>query len=894
MNKKCIYSFLSKGNREVDVLGNKGHGLAEMCALGLPVPPGFTISSEMCLMYYKNGRKLMPAFMTDVRCALAELENNFGKKFGGQSAPMLLSVRSGAKVSMPGMMDTVLNLGLNDEIVLKLAMFYKNNRFAYDSYRRLIQMYANVVLGVNAYGFESLLQERKKQRKIENDSDLFVEDCEWLVEAFQTLVRKETGKDFPQDPFHQLEEAIKAVFNSWTCSRAITYRRIHNISEEWGTAVNVQAMVFGNVDKNSATGVLFTRNPSTGENLPYGEYLLNAQGEDVVAGIRTPSPIQGNHHSMKGQLPQAYSELVRIAKKLELHYQDVQDIEFTVEQGKLWILQTRSAKRSFDAQIKILVDMVAEGLITKHEAIRRIDPLSLNKLLYPCIDPKIKKNVVAKGLAASPGAVSGMVVFSANDAEKCVNAGEKVILVCSETSPEDIHGMHASQGILTSCGGMTSHAAVVARGMGKVCIVGTKALVIDADRKVIRIAPDIVIKEKDYITIDGQTGEVLLGIVATIKPTPSEAFVQVMTWADEMRKLNVRTNAETVEDIETALNFGAEGIGLCRTEHMFFDQNRITSVRRMIIANSYEQRVAALNEILPMQRGDFIKIFQLMKGKPVTIRLLDMPLHEFIPKTSDEIRQVACSGNVSVEFVLDRCNQLHEINPMLGHRGCRLAITFPEIYEMQARAIFEATIEVKNALVEIMVPLIFNEVEMKFLRNLIEGVAMKVQQETSMPLSYKIGTMIELPRAAICCDKIAPYIDFISFGTNDLSQTIFGISRDDSGTFMSQYIACGLLPTDPFVEIDEEGVGELIKIACTKAKAINPSIKIGVCGEHGGDPKSIAFFSKLGFDYVSCSPYRIQVAKLAVAQANSLHKVDTTLRERGVLHKESPTISSTA
>lgn len=877
--KRYIYNFSNKNaakhNRQ-DILGGKGLGLAEMCSLGLPVPSGFTISSEMCFDYYKFGRAMPAHLMDEVRLAVFDIENSLNRKFGSTSTPLLLSVRSGAKVSMPGMMDTILNLGLNDETVLALGKFYKNNRFAFDSYRRFIQMYANVVLGIDIKNFEALLHSYKTAKKVENDSDLKFEDLELLVRDFKELVKKETGKEFPQDPFVQLETAIKAVFDSWTCARAISYRKIHNISEDHGTAVNVQSMVFGNVDDNSVTGVLFTRNPSNGEDVPYGEYLINAQGEDVVAGIRTPLSIRANASapglSMEEKFPQIYANLLSIAKKLELHYLDMQDIEFTVEQGKLWILQTRSGKRTVEAELKILVDMVEEKLLTPAKALERIDPISINQVLYPRIDPNAEKKVLATGMAASPGAASGLVVFSADEAERCATLGEKVILVCAETSPEDIHGMHAACGILTSCGGMTSHAAVVTRGMGKVCIVGAKSLNIDAQKKLIRIESiDTLIKERDHITLDGQTGEVLLGVVPTIKPAPSASFVKVMEWSDATRKLQVRTNAETVEDIETAISFGAEGIGLCRTEHMFFDPMRITSVRKMIIASSYEKRVEALSELLPMQRGDFIKIFQLMQGKSVNIRLLDMPLHEFIPKNVDEIKHVAFSSNVGVEFVLDRCAQLHEINPMLGHRGCRLAMTFPEIYEMQSRAIFEAMVEMEKAklpyCVEIMVPLIANEIEMKFLRNLIDGVAIRVQTESGLTLKYKVGTMIELPRAALCADKITPFVDYISYGTNDLTQTTFGFSRDDAAAFLPHYLACGILPNDPFVELDEDGVGELIKIACTKARKAKQAIKVGVCGEHGGNPKSIAFFNKLGFDYVSCSPYRIQVAKLAAAQA---------------------------
>jgi pyruvate,orthophosphate dikinase len=867
-----IYSFCSSkadGNLSMDgILGGKGAGLAHMCAMGLPVPPGFTITSDVCILYYKNSKELPPALMPNVKAAIKTMEQSLGKKFGGTRNPMLVSVRSGAKVSMPGMMDTILNLGLNDQTVTALAATHNNERFALDSYRRFIQMYACVVLGMKLHQFEALLSLKKQEQNIEQETDLTIESLEQLVAEFKALVLSETGKDFPQDVWVQLNQAIKAVFDSWMSARAVTYRKIHGITEEHGTAVNVQAMVFGNMDDKSATGVLFTRNPSTGENTIYGEYLLNAQGEDVVAGIRTPAPLS----AMQAALPQVYNELVTVAKKLEAYHKDMQDIEFTVEQGKLWILQARSGKRTIEAGIKILVDMVSEKLIDKEDAILRIEPLSLNQLLYPRLDPKANKTVIAKGMPASPGAVSGSLVFTAEDAEQRAMLGEKVILVCTETSPEDIHGMHAAEGILTSCGGMTSHAAVVARGMGKVCIVGAKDLRIDREKKTLRVSTsDVVVKEHDIITVDGQSGEVLLGIVPAIKPAPPAAFITMMQWADQLRKLKVRTNAETVEDIQTALAFGAEGVGLCRTEHMFFEPKRIVSVRKMIIANSLERRVQALKEILSMQRSDFAKIFRLMAGKPVNIRLLDMPLHEFIPKTEEEINLVANSGQVSSEFVTDRCKQLHEFNPMLGHRGCRLAITYPEIYEMQARAIFEAMAEILQSkmtcLVEIMVPLVANDIEIKLLRNLIDSTALKVQEETKVALQYKVGTMIELPRAALCSDKIAAHVDYVSYGTNDLSQTTFGLSRDDSASFMSHYLACGILTKDPFVELDEDGVGELIKISLAKAKSAKPAITAGICGEHGGDPKSIRFFNSLGLDYVSCSPYRIQVAKLAAAQA---------------------------
>jgi pyruvate,orthophosphate dikinase len=870
--EKSIFTFFgekSEGTASMkNILGSKGAGLAEMNNLGLPVPPGITISSKLCEEYYRNGKALPESLFAEVEINIAKIGEILGRKFGDEGKPLLLSVRSGSVISMPGMMDTILNLGLNDETVRGLAQLHNNERFAYDSYRRFIQMYSEIVLKIKLNHFEDILDFKKQDREVKLDSELNVQDLKEVIEDFKKLIKAKTGDIFPQDVHLQLRESIKTVFDSWMTPRAITYRKINHIPENYGTAVNIQTMVFGNMDAESATGVLFTRDPSTGEKKLFGEYLLNAQGEDIVSGVRTPHSIE----KLEDTMPEIYAQIKKISNQLELHYKDMQDIEFTIEQGKLWVLQTRTGKRSVEASLKIAVDMVDERVIDKKQALGRIDPHALDQLLHPVLDPKAERNVVAVGLPASPGAASGLAVFSAEEAERLSHLGNKTILVRSETSPEDIHGMNVAKGILTSRGGMTSHAAVVARGMGKACIVGASALSIDHEKRIMRIkGQDAVVKEHDSITIDGKSGEIILGNVATIKPVFPESFTEVMKWADEVRRLKIRTNAETVEDIKTALNFGAEGIGLCRTEHMFFDPKRIVSVRKMIIANSLERRTAALLEILPMQREDFISTFRLMKEKPVNIRLLDMPLHEFVPKTHEEIKQVAESGGISIELVMDRCKQIHETNPMLGHRGCRLALTYPEIYEMQAMAIFEAMHEVQTKEkiklnIEIMVPLIVNEIEMRFLKNLIDAVAEKVSNEKQASLEYKVGTMIELPRAALCSDKIAPFVEYMSYGTNDLSQTTFGISRDDASMFMQHYLDCGIFKRDPFTQIDEEGVGELIKISSDKARSIKPTIKLGVCGEHGGDPESIKFFNALGFDYVSCSPYRIQIAKLAAAQ----------------------------
>jgi pyruvate,orthophosphate dikinase len=881
-NNKLIYNF---GDRKADgdasmktLLGGKGANLAEMSRLNLPVPLGFTITTEVCELYYKNNCQFPKNLVTEVDEALQKIEQNLGAKFGDEQNPLLFSVRSGAKASMPGMMDTVLNLGLNDKTVLGLAKKSNNKRFAFDSYRRFIQMYSDVVLGVDHYNFEVLMDEKKQELGINLDTDLNGDHLEELTVLFKEKVLEETGKPFPQDVSGQLWGAINAVFASWMNDRAITYRHLNNIPESWGTAVNIQSMVFGNMGETCATGVAFTRNPSTGDKNFYGEYLINAQGEDVVAGIRTPQNITkkdrlesgSNLPSMEESMPQIYNQLVEIYQKLELHYMDMQDIEFTVQNNKLWMLQTRSGKRTAAAAIKIAVDMVNEGLIDKNEAIKRIDPESLDQLLHPALDPNAKVEVIAKGLPASPGAASGVVVFSSADAEKRAE-NEKVILVRIETSPEDIKGMHVSQGILTARGGMTSHAAVVARGMGTPCVSGASSLQVDVCGKFF-ISNGIKVKEGDLITINGGSGEVMLGAVPTLKPNLSQDFHTIMSWADAIRKLKVRTNAETVLDCQTAIEFGAEGIGLCRTEHMFFNEDRIIAVREMILSEEIEIRQKALTKLLPMQRKDFEEIFKIMVGLPVTIRLLDPPLHEFLPHKEAEIVEVAKIANVEIDYVKRRIAQLKEENPMLGHRGCRLGISYPEIYEMQARAIFEAASKVKKetgeeVLLEIMVPLVASRKELEILKKLIVKVENEVEKQSGEKLNYMVGTMIELPRAALMAGEIAQEAEFFSFGTNDLTQTTFGLSRDDSSHFLPHYQKAGIFEQDPFAELDQEGVGELIKIAVERGKKTRPNLKLGICGEHGGNPNSIYFCYKSGLDYVSCSPYRVPIARLAAARA---------------------------
>jgi len=878
---KWVYNFgdgAADGRGDMkELLGGKGANLAEMCSLGLPVPPGFTIPTEVCVAYYQNKKQHPKELASQVAESLKKIEKKLKLEFGNPEKPLLVSVRSGARASMPGMMDTILNLGLNDKTAAGLAKMSNNERFAYDCYRRFIQMYSDVVLGVEHYHFEEILDLKKQDRGVELDTDLTADDLKDLVKSYKAKVKEELGEDFPEDVNEQLWKAINAVFDSWMNARAITYRKLNDIPESWGTAVNVQSMVFGNMNKESATGVAFTRDPSTGEKIFYGEYLVNAQGEDVVAGIRTPQNITIEAKKKSGSelpameevMPEIFGELVKVYKKLEKHYKDMQDIEFTVQSGKLWMLQTRGGKRTAPAAIKIAVDMVAEGLISKEEAIRRIDPMSLDQLLHPTLDPKAEKKIIAKGLPASPGAASGIVVFSAEEAER--RSVEKTILVRLETSPEDIHGMHAAVGILTGRGGMTSHAAVVARGMGKPCVSGAGELRIDYKNHTFATC-GITVKEGDTITINGGSGEVMLGAVPTIEPKLSGDFATVMQWADEIRQLKVRANAETPLDAATARKFGAEGIGLCRTEHMFFDAGRIIAVREMILADKPETRKKAINKLLPMQKSDFAELFRIMAPFPVTIRLLDPPLHEFLPHTESEIAEVAKAANVDIATVKHRADELHETNPMLGHRGCRLGISYPEIYDMQAEAIFLAAAEVskelgKDVIPEIMIPLIMNEKELKILRELVITAAQRVEEKSGTKLKYLIGTMIELPRAALRAGDIAKHAEFFSFGTNDLTQTTLGVSRDDAGSFLTPYINKGILEKDPFVAIDEEGVGELIQIAAERGRAARPDIKLGICGEHGGNPQSIKFCQKVGLDYVSCSPYRVPIARLASAQA---------------------------
>ena len=880
---KWVYGFGSgaaEGRAEMrDLLGGKGANLAEMSNLSLPVPPGFTITTEVCTAFYANDRNYPNGLEDQVAPALAAVEREVGATFGDPANPLLVSVRSGGRASMPGMMDTVLNLGLNDATVEGLAERAGDARFAYDSYRRFIQMYADVVLGIEHYVFEDILELQKLDRGVTLDTELNAEDLKTLVVAYEAKVEEELGKPFPQDVTEQLWGAIDAVFGSWMNNRAITYRRLHGIPESWGTAVSVQAMVFGNMGEDSATGVAFTRDPSTGEKLFFGEFLINAQGEDVVAGIRTPLHLTAaarqqsgdEKQSMEEAMPVVFGELVDAYRKLEAHYRDMQDIEFTVQQGRLYMLQTRNGKRTAKAALKIAVDMVREGLIAEDEAVARVDPASLEQLLHPTLDPDAERQVIGGGLPASPGAASGKAVFHADEAEKMAAAGEAVILVRVETSPEDIHGMHAAKGILTSRGGMTSHAAVVARGMGRPCVSGAGALRIDYQSETL-FAGGYEVRKGDIITIDGSTGEVMLGAVATVEPELTGDFGTLMVWADAHRRLGIRANAETPTDAEVALRFGAEGIGLCRTEHMFFDAERIVAVREMILAEDEAGRRAALEKILPMQRQDFIDLFHAMAGLPVTIRLLDPPLHEFLPHGDDELATLAKSSGMDVDTLRHRVSQLHEFNPMLGHRGCRLGISYPEIYEMQARAIFEAAAEVqaqgREAVVpEVMLPLIATKREFDILKEKVDAVAAEVMAEKGIQLTYDVGTMIELPRAALRAGEIAENAAFFSFGTNDLTQTTYGISRDDSASFLEDYRRQGILEEDPFASLDREGVGELVQIAVERGRATRPDIKLGICGEHGGDPASVWFCDEVGLDYVSCSPYRVPVARLAAAQA---------------------------
>ncbi len=884
---KLILNFKSKYSKKIKnpkiYLGGKGANLSEMGRMGLPVPPGFTISTKVCDLFYKNKKKLNSKIINEVKKELKIIEKDVKKKFGDLKNPLLLSVRSGARVSMPGMMDTILNLGLNDKTVIALADKTFNTRFAKDSYRRFIQMYGNVVMGVESYHFEELIENYKLTKGVLLDTDLDENDWEGLIKDFKKVVKDQTKKDFPQNVFVQLFGAISAVFLSWESNRANVYRKLNQIPVEWGTAVNVQSMVFGNMGEDCATGVVFTRNPSDGSNEVYGEYLINAQGEDVVAGTRTPQHItkkarkdaKSKGLSMEESMPKIFKQLDKILEILEKHYKDMQDVEFTVENKKLWMLQTRSGKRTSKSAVKIAVDMVKEKLISKKEAVLRIDPNSLDTLLHPTLDERSSINIIANGLPASPGAACGKVVFSSDEAERLNSMMQDTILVRVETSPEDIHGMHAAKGILTSRGGMTSHAAVVARGMGRPCVSGSSEIDINYEAKTFKTS-SVEIKEGDIITIDGSSGRIISGEVPTVKPEISGDFSKLMSWADGFRKLKVRTNSETPLDTKTARDFGAEGIGLCRTEHMFFDEERILSVREMILSKTIEDRSKALEKLLPYQRKDFSEIFKIMNGLPVTVRLLDPPLHEFLPKTEKEINDVAKAVGLPLKEIESRINELHEQNPMLGHRGCRLGISFPEIYEMQCRAIFEALTELKNkkiksAFPEIMIPLVSTEAEIKIMKDLVVRVAEQVQKDNKVKIDYLVGTMIELPRAALKAKDIAKHADFFSFGTNDLTQTTFGISRDDSGKFLNDYIENKIFSIDPFISIDE-GVGDLIEIAVEKGRKQNKKIKLGICGEHGGDPKSIKFCSDIGLDYVSCSPYRVPVARLAAAQAKLTKK----------------------
>jgi len=877
---KWVYSFgagHNEGRADMrNLLGGKGANLAEMASIGLPVPPGFTITTEVCTEFYKNDRNYPSDLRAQVDAALALVEAAVGHKFGDKHNPLLVSVRSGARVSMPGMMDTVLNLGLNDVTVLGLEEASNDARFAWDSYRRFIQMFGSVVLGVDHHRFEEIIEHVKLDAGVVEDTALTAQDWHRVVDAYKDMVHEETGKPFPQDPSDQLWGAIGAVFGSWMNPRANTYRRLHDIPADWGTAVNVQAMVFGNMGNDCATGVCFTRDPSTGENIFYGEFLVNAQGEDVVAGIRTPQPMSNlrakpGEVSMEEALPEAYAELLKVRETLERHYRDMQDIEFTVQQQKLYMLQTRNGKRTAAASLRIAVEMAEEGLITREEAVMRVNPQSLDQLLHPTLDPKAPRSQFSKGLPASPGAACGAVVFSADEAEIRAAKGEAVVLVRIETSPEDIHGMHAARGILTTRGGMTSHAAVVARGMGRPCVAGAGGIQVDYGAQTLS-AGGIVIRAGETITLDGGTGEVFAGAVPMVEPSLSGDFATLMEWADGFRRMKVRTNAETPLDAETARKFGAEGIGLCRTEHMFFAPERIGAVRQMILAHDESGRRVALEKLLPFQRQDFIDLFRIMAGLPVTIRLLDPPLHEFLPHGEAELAEVAGAMGQDVEQIRRRAAELAEANPMLGHRGCRLGITFPEIYETQARAIFEGAIAIGREtgtppVPEIMIPLVGTRRELEITRAQVERVAKDVMAETGQQIEYSVGTMIELPRAALVADKIAEVGDFFSFGTNDLTQTTFGLSRDDAGKFLPHYVEAGILPKDPFVSLDTEGVGALVRIAAEKGRATKAKLKLGICGEHGGDPASISFCEEVGLDYVSCSPYRVPVARLAAAQA---------------------------
>ena len=880
---KLIYRFNNQSIKSrfnsKEILGGKGANLAQMAKLKLPVPPGFTISTKVCDYFYKNNKKIPKRLILQTKKEISVIEKITKKKFGDLSNPLLLSVRSGSRISMPGMMDTILNLGLNDKTVNALKKQTSNGRFAKDSYRRFIQMYGNVVLGIDAYLFEELIENYKLTKGVIQDTELEEDDWDGLILNFKNVIKEKTKKIFPQDVKDQLWGAVRAVFLSWNSKRAKTYRKINYIPDHWGTAVNVQAMVFGNMGDNCATGVAFTRNPSTGEKEIFGEYLINAQGEDVVAGTRTPQNItkklknksNSKELSLQETMPKIFKQLEKIFKQLENYYRDMQDIEFTVENNYLWMLQTRSGKRTAKAAIKIAVDMEKEKLISVKEAILRVDPNMLETLLHPTLDEKAEKKIIASGLPASPGAASGKVTFSPEEAENLKEQMQDTILVRIETSPEDINGMHAAKGILTARGGMTSHAAVVARGMGKPCVSGSNEIKIDYANKLFK-TKNYEVKEGDIITIDGASGKVMLGKVPTVNPDISGDFSKLMSWANRYRKLKVRTNADTPADTKIARDFGAEGIGLCRTEHMFFDEKRIISVRQMILSETLEDRKLALEKLLPYQRSDFIEIFKIMGGLPVTVRLLDPPLHEFLPKTEKDIEDIAKELNITNQNIKSRINELHEQNPMLGHRGCRLGISFPEIYQMQCQAIFEALTECKKkklkpVIPEIMIPLVSTAAEIQILRKLVDGVAKEIQKKNAIKIKYYVGTMIELPRAALRAKDIAGFADFFSFGTNDLTQTTFGISRDDSGKFLNDYVENKIFNKDPFVSIDERGVGELIKIAAERGRMKKKFLKLGICGEHGGDPSSIEFCEKIKLNYVSCSPYRVPIACLAAAQA---------------------------
>ena len=880
--QKLVYYFgdrQTEGKAEMrDLLGGKGANLAEMCNLGLPVPHGFTISTEVCTYYYKNNKSLPEKLKLEIKKNINKIENFTKMKFGSNSNPLLLSVRSGSRASMPGMMDTILNLGLNNEAVNGLAQSTKNERFAFDSYRRFIQMYSDVVLEIDSSLFEDALEDIKIENGYSEDTELTPQNLKDLTETYKKIVLNELNRPFPQDPSEQLWGAISAVFSSWMNNRAITYRKLNNLPSSWGTAVNIQSMVFGNMGEDCATGVAFTRNPNNGENIFYGEYLINAQGEDVVAGIRTPYPLSKDTEddftadkSLEVRMPKIYDELLECRSVLEKHYGDMQDIEFTVQDNKLFLLQTRNGKRTAEAAIKIAVDMVHEGKINTNDALIRVEPESLNQLLHPTLDNNAKSDFLIRGMPASPGAVSGKIVLESDDAVKLSAAGESVILVRLETSPEDIAGMHAASGILTSRGGMTSHAAVVARGMGRACITGANELRIDFENKIIFFG-EKKIKSGAEITIDGSSGNVYLGQVPTVYPEMSESFVTLMKWADKLRRLKVRTNAETPNDAKTAIKFGAEGIGLCRTEHMFFDENRINVMRQMILAEDSNERENALDKLLPMQRKDFEDLFLIMKGLPVTIRLLDPPLHEFLPNNEKDMISLSSTTGISLEKIKEQSLKLHEANPMLGHRGCRLAVSYPEICEMQSKAIFEAAVNIQKKInqkvnVEIMIPLASTSKEIDVCKKIIDKVASTITIKMKEKIDYLVGTMIELPRAALCADQLASSADFFSFGTNDLTQTTFGISRDDIGNFLNKYLEDGIFQNDPFISIDKEAVGSLLKIGIKKGKETNKFLKLGVCGEHGGDPNSIDFFEEIGLDYISASPFRIPIARLAAAQS---------------------------